>query len=232
MDDASRTEPSPASTESKKDPAPVSRRKRLGKGLTNLLSQPKKAGDAPVEPVKPDAAIDKVAAATKDDALATGDAASTSTSATTSAGVVEDAVALFVEYDERLAALMGRLDATCTLLAQTRQFQQAQQRFYTRAGWLVAAGLAIVSGVILWWAASTTTWHQTQLAQATQQTDALAGDVGTLRIQTDDLQQELATTRAALLKANRAIDALQRKPLLLDDTGADGRQGQPLASAE
>ncbi|MEX2213866.1 MAG: hypothetical protein WD768_07050 [Phycisphaeraceae bacterium] len=244
MDDASRNDSPSTTTQTTEDGAPfsppASRRKRLGKGLSNLLSQPPTVLDAskegepvtPVTPVKPDAAISTDAATKAADAVAGQGSNSGSTSATTSAGVVEDAVSLFVEYDERLAALMGRLDATCTLLAQTRTLHQAQQRLIMRSGWMVAAVLAIVSGIILWWAGSTTTWHQTQLAQATRQTDALAGDVGSLRLETVQLQQELTTTRAALSKANAAIDELQRKPKLLDDTGADGRQAQPLARVD
>lgn len=178
------------------DPAIAAQASRLGRGLSSLLSTPAAHAEA--------------------SQTAATESAGSPTSLT--ADVVEDAVALFAGHDERLVALTDQLDAACHLLSETRVHEVATIRKQVKLAWTVAASLAFVTLIGCFWAGATTASSRTELTKVRDEASILEADVTSLNSKvrqlattTTDQQLELDQTRAALSRANNAIDELVKE---------------------
>ncbi len=154
--------------------------------------------------------------------------------------VAVEASAAPTGYEYRFVQLISRLDATCNLLADARQTHLVAAQRTGRIAWAVAAGLALVTGIALWWAGSIAAWNGAQLEYEqtrssmieknlrslteknavvskdnetlSEQQRKLAQSNETLRLQSESIRAEVETIRSALGKANLVIDELMSKP--------------------
>jgi hypothetical protein len=116
---------------------------------------------------------------------------------------------------ERLHRALIRMEAVCSLVIDAERLQQRHVRRALTVAWSAAAVLAVVCGVVLWSAGSSSAWNKAQLDRA-HEAAAVARDemidmqsqMTDLRRQSQRLAGELETLRSALSKANGVIDEL------------------------
>lgn len=259
MDDT-HIDPSTSANREKQEPKQPSKPQRLGKGLAALLSKPPAEQAGGESKQKSDAnESDSIAARQAGDGQqsdaersaaprASNDVTTTRDSTATgksslAADVVEDAVATLASHDDRVTALMERLEAAGELLAEVRRGEVARAQRATRIAWSVAAAIGFVLLLGMWWSASTIGSQHGELTAARQRAERLAGtnatqaaDIAALQTDVADLtgdnaalgersaglSRELEQTRSALARANEVIDQLMRETT----TGADAATGQ------
>ena len=194
----------------------ATRVRRLGRGISTLMAPPPEAppGASPASSPSPGTAgavlADDPAAPSATSQCQHEAPLSTkpAVSFAGSAGRADKSVALLAGYDERLASLAERLDATCRLLEAARDGEVGRARRSLGIAWSVAAALALLLTIALWWSAATTAGQRDALAQAQTRVADAEQRVDGLHESMTRMQSELDQTRAALSKANQAIDRL------------------------
>jgi hypothetical protein len=227
--------------------------RRLARGLNDLFARQSAHKPAlPAAPSGPQAAepaaappVDPAATAAAPAVPVTVEIAPITAARTGAAEAIKQPEPVKVEpaqsYEYRFVQLITRLDATCNLLADARQTHLVAAQRNTKIAWGVAAGLAIVAGVSLWWAGSIAAWNKSKLEYEsmrsaaleqsftkltaqhavtaagsetiTRQHETLSRQHAALAKQNEAVRAEIETIRTSLLRANAVIDELMSKPV-------------------